>query len=108
LTTSSAAQEELFAVWFFCGSSDVVDLIVFLFAIASTAAPREISTRTHPHLHAPISSLLPLITPAAKKFTEDHSSADPQAAAQQQAAAHQQLSSTASISWAIAACAATR
>jgi len=32
-----------------------------------------------------------LITPAAKEVTEDHSSADPQAAAQQQAAAHQQF-----------------
>jgi outer membrane protein insertion porin family len=66
-------------------------VIVFLFAIASTAAPRE-----NLHADAPASARSYLFSASfdyasGKEVTEDHSSADPQAAAQQQAAAHQQF-----------------
>jgi outer membrane protein insertion porin family len=66
-------------------------VIVFLFAIASTAAPRE-----NLHADAPASARSYLFSTSfdyasGKEVTEDHSSADPQAAAQQQAAAHQQF-----------------
>jgi len=66
-------------------------VLVFLFAIASTAAPRE-------NLHADASSSAGSYLFSAsfdyasgKEVTEDHSSVDPQAAAQQQPGAHQQF-----------------
>jgi len=65
--------------------------LVFLFAIASSAAPRE-----NLHADAPSSAGSYLFSASfdyasGKEVTEDHSSADPQAAAQQQPAAHQQF-----------------
>ena len=65
--------------------------LVFLFAIASTAAPRK-----NLHADAPSSARSYLFSASfdyasGKEVTEDHSSADPQAAAQQQPAAHQQF-----------------
>ena len=65
--------------------------LVFLFAIASTAAPRE-----NLHADAPSSARSYLFSASfdyasGKEVTEDHSSADPQAAAQQQPAARQQF-----------------
>jgi outer membrane protein insertion porin family len=65
--------------------------LVFLFAIASTAAPPK-----NLHADAPSSARSYLFSASfdyasGKEVTEDHSSADPQAAAQQQPAAHQQF-----------------
>ena len=65
--------------------------LVFLFAIASTAAPPK-----NLHADAPSSAGSYLFSASfdyasGKEVTEDHSSADPQAAAQQQPAAHQQF-----------------
>src|SRR5258706_925170 len=92
LTTSSAAQRRVCLPFgFFAARVTWAIVLVFLFAIASTAAPRE-------NLHADASSSAGSYLFSAsfdyasgKEVTEDHSSVDPQAAAQQQPGAHQQF-----------------
>src|SRR5258708_30810164 len=92
LTTSSAAERKVGSPFgFFAARVTWLIVIVFLFAIASTAAPRE-----NLHADAPAYARSYLFSnsfdyASGKEVTEDHSSEDPQAAAQQQAAAHQQF-----------------
>jgi outer membrane protein assembly factor BamA len=76
---------------FFAARLTWVIALVFLLAIASTAAPPE-----NLHADAPSSAHSYLFSASfdyasGKEVTEDHSSADPQAAGQLQPAAHQQF-----------------